>query len=395
MKVGIASCYYHHNYGSMLQAYATQRIINEIGCQSITIRCHAPITYMTQSKVTYYLKKLKNIDIIKTKLRQKKSKIQIEKHKDVLSGIKERNMVFDKFSNTMFNLSTMNNNRDDLSQFAASCDAIVVGSDMLWHPVNVEHDYYTLTFVPDEVKKIAYATSFGTTLIPNDMIDTYKSFLCRFDAISVREKSGVELISNLDIDKKGQVVLDPTLLFTGDEWTDIQQPEPIIKDKYILCYFLGVNPMHREFANRIKNITGYKIVALKYLDEFVEYDVSFGDISPYNIGPSELLNLIRNAEYVCTDSFHGTCFSVLNHKKFFTMNRFAELNTQSTNTRIDSLLSLLGLEKRRIKKEIFSDELRELLKEEIDYDSVDDLLKCERDKSIGYLKEALFGRIEK
>ena len=391
MKVGIASCYFHYNYGSMLQAYATQWVVESLGEAAVTIACNTPITYMTQSKINYYIHKITNGDIVGMKIRQYRSEKNMRKYPNIKKGISERNKKFYDFSSSNFNLSELNVDRKALSKFASTCDAVVVGSDMLWHPINVEHDYFTLTFVPDSVRKISYATSIGNTKIPNYQIETYRRFLSRFKDISVREQSGIEVISSLNIGKNVSVVLDPTLLFTGEKWMKIQKKEPVIGGKYILCYFLGVNRKHREFAKELKKITGYKIVALQHLDEFVEYDMGFGDIIPYDIGPAELVNLIRNAEFICTDSFHGTCFSILNHKKFFVMNRFTNSNTQSTNTRIDSLLSLVGLESQRIGGDWKENNFYELLNTEILYESVDKRLEEERQKSLMYLKNALYG----
>lgn len=389
MKVGIASCYYNHNYGSMLQAYATQRIIEELGYEATTIRCNTPITYMTQPKIKYYFHKISNIDIVKTKMRQFVSKENLKKHEEVRKGIKIRDRYFDEFYSKYIKLSKLNNTRDDLSNFAEKCDAVIVGSDMLWHPVNVEHNYFTLSFVPSNIKKIAYATSFGTTKIPRHQLSNYKEFLERFDFISVRETSGVNVINDLGINNTAIVVLDPTLLFDGKEWMEIQKEESIISEKYILCYFLGVNKEHREFAQKLKETTGFKIVALQHLDEFYKNDVQFGDIVPFNIGPGEFVNLIRNAEYVCTDSFHGSCFSILNHKQFFTFNRFNSKNSQSTNTRIDSLLKLVNMENRRMDCNLSKNEIKSLLKDNIDYSNTDEKLNKERQRSIKFIKNAL------
>ncbi len=387
MKIGIVSCYYNHNYGSMLQAYATQEIIKKMGDEVVTIQCCSPITYMEQSKLRYYYHKIINSDIVKAKVRQYQSKRKMRKHVEVIKGISVRNVKFDSFAKKSFYLSDLSNTRKELEALADSFDAVVVGSDMLWHPVNVEHDYYTLSFVPETVKKIAYATSFGTTQIPNYQVKKYRTFLKRFSAISVREKSGVEVIKKLDQNLKVEIVLDPTLLFTGKEWMKIQDKNPIVAENYIFCYFLGVNEWHRRIAKRISEYTGYKILMLPHLDEFVESDLDFADQFLYNIDPAEFINLIRNASFVCTDSFHGTCFSILNHRKFFTFNRFQDNNSQSTNTRIDSLLSTLGLSDRRINNE--SVEISKLLSMEINYNDVDEILENKRKRSIEFLKNSL------
>lgn len=390
MKIGIVSCYSHHNYGSMLQAYATQMAIERLGYDAVTFAHMAPINYMTQSKIKCYLHKLSNKDIVSSKMRQYMAGHEMKKYPDIVDNKRKRDSLFDDFYKKHIHLSDLNKSREALTRFASTCDAVVVGSDMLWHPRNVEYDFATLTFVPDDIKKISYATSFGTTYIPKHLIKNYQIFLSRFNSLSVRETSGVDVIKKLGITQDVSVVLDPTLLFTGEEWASIQDEPPIINKKYILCYFLGVNKEHRNFANNLKSITGCPIVALQHLDEFVKEDLKFGDMKPYNVGPAEFLNLVQNAEYICTDSFHGTCFSILNHKKFFTLNRFSDLNSQSTNTRIDSLLSSLGLEDRRV-----GSSLDNQWRKKIDYEEVDIILEKMRRESYEYLNDAVNKRIQK
>ena len=112
-----------------------------------------------------------------------------------------------------------------------------------------------------------------------------------------------------------------------------QKALDIVKGKYILCYFLGNNPLHREFAKRLKEVTGCKIIALTHLDEFVKSDEGYADETPYDIDPADFLNLIRNAEYVCTDSFHCSVFSILYKRQFFTFRRYNRNTKQSTNSR--------------------------------------------------------------
>lgn len=389
MKIGIASCYYNRNYGSMLQAYATQKIVEKMGHMAVTIQCLSPINYMMQSKLQYYIHKLGNIDIIKSKIRQHTGKLKATNNDEYMKNIRIRNEKFDNFYKQHIHLSKLNKTRDELVEMVSGMDAVIVGSDMLWHPINIEHDYYTLTFVPDSIKKISYATSFGTTVIPKYQRIKVKEFLERFNSISVREQSGIKVISDLGVDKSIQVVLDPTLLFTAEEWMDIQDPNPIISQKYIFCYFLGVNQEHRYMAQRLQILTGYKIVTLPHLDEYVINDEHFGDYRLFDVGPSEFVNLIRNAEFILTDSFHGTCFSILNNKRFATFNRFQEKNSQSTNTRIDSLLHIVNLEDRHVEKLMSFDNFKNLIEERIDYDYVNKKIAREREESIHFLNNAL------
>ena len=207
----------------------------------------------------------------------------------------------------------------------------------------------------------------------------------RFDHIALREQSACDLVFKLT-GRKVQVVLDPTLLFTGEQWMAIQQKEPLTNGKYIFCYLLGNNPSQREFIKRVKDKTGYKIVALLHLDDYVPSDDAFADEAPYNVGPCEFLNYIRNAEFVFTDSFHCSVFSILYKKNFFTFSRFAENAKQSTNTRIDNLLHITGLEGRRMTANKTADEV---LNYNGSFNQVDEKLDVLRASSMAYLKNAL------
>ena len=182
------------------------------------------------------------------------------------------------------------------------------------------------------------------------------------------------------------VVCDPTLLFTGNEWLTIQKEEPIIKGKYILCYFLGNNSPHREFARRLKEITGYRIIALTHLDEYVKSDEEYADQTPYDIDPADFLNLIRNAEYVCTDSFHCSVFSILYKRQFFTFRRYNRNTKQSTNSRLDTLFHMTGIYGRLLTG---SENVADCLKINTDFEKVHKHLEEIREKSYFYLKTAL------
>lgn len=122
------------------------------------------------------------------------------------------------------------------------------------------------------------------------------------------------------------------------------------------------------------------------MDEIVKSDFDFADESMYQVGPKEFLNLICHAEYVCTDSFHGTVFSILHHKKFFTFNRYEETKKASTNSRLKSLLELLEIESRLCTSDV---EIETIIQEEIDYKEVEKKLNVLRENSMNYLKNAI------
>ena len=383
--IGLVTCYFHHNYGSMLQAYATEMIMQQMGLPYQTIACKAPITYMEGNKLLYIAKKLLIGD---WKMRLGKMKIEREKKKNPVfaKNWEVRNQAFDDFANTYFHVSPYCKNRAELSKMAENYSAFLVGSDQLWRTDSVEHGYYTLEWVPDHIRKIAYSTSIGVKEVPWFQVEKNKRFMNRFDSIALREQSACDLVYKLT-GRKVQVVLDPTLLFTGEQWMKIQQKEPLTDGKYIFCYLLGDNPQQREFIKQVKSKTGYKIVALQHLDDYIPSDEGFADEAPY-VGPREFLNYIRNAEYVFTDSFHCSVFSILYKKNFFTFSRFAEGAKQSTNTRIDNLLHIAGLENRRMTADKTVDAIVGF---NGGFEGVDDRLNALRKSSMDYLYKAFDG----
>lgn len=384
--IGLVTCYFHHNYGSMLQAYATEMIMQEMGLPYQTIACKSPIDYMEANKIGYVVKKLLIGD---WKMKLGKMKVEREKKRNPVFAANwtTRDMAFNKFANESFHLSPYCKNRDELKAMAQGYSAFIVGSDQLWRTDSVEHGYYTLEWVPDPIRKIAYSTSIGVKEVPWFQVKKNQRFMNRFDYIALREQSACDLVYKLT-GRKVEVVLDPTLLFNGERWMDIQQFEPLIAGKYIFCYLLGNNPWQRERIKRVKAETGLKIVALQHLDEYIPSDEGFADEAPYNVGPREFLNYIRNAEYVFTDSFHCSVFSILYKKPFFTFSRFSETAKQSTNTRIDNLMSLTGLQQRRVNTKTSVDAI---LNTQSDYAEVDKRLQLQRKSSMGYLRNALIG----
>lgn len=380
--IGLVTCYFHHNYGSMLQAYATEMIMQQMGLPFQTIACKAPINYMQENKFLYIIKKLLIAD---WKMRLGKMKIERAKKENPMfaKNWEIRNKAFDQFAETFFHVSPYCKNREELTKMAENYSAFLVGSDQLWRTDSVEHGYYTLEWVPDHIRKIAYSTSIGVKEVPWFQVEKNKRFMNRFDHIALREQSACDLVYKLT-GRKVPVVLDPTLLFTGDQWLEIQQQEPLTNGKYIFCYLLGDNPSQREFIKTVKEKTGYKIVALQQLDDYIPSDEGFADEAPY-VGPREFLNYIRNAEYVFTDSFHCSVFSILYKKNFFTFSRFAEGAKQSTNTRIDNLLHITGLEERRMTND---KTIEEVINFNRRFDGVDEKLNALRMSSMDYLYNA-------
>ena len=186
------------------------------------------------------------------------------------------------------------------------------------------------------------------------------------------------------------VVCDPTLLIDKSEWDKLKGEQSVVGEKYVFCYFLGKEKAHRELAKKYATEKGLKIVALQHLDEFVKSDVGFADYSLYDVAPPQFINLIANAEFVFTDSFHGSIFSILYKKRFITLPRFTVKNTSGTNSRLQNLFKKLGLKhKWNPLPENVDSALNSDIRSDV-YQRIDEL----RGSSMEYLKDSLRQAIE-
>ena len=282
--------------------------------------------------------------------------------------------------------STVCRGFDKLVQNASNYDAVMVGSDQLWTPAGLMTKFYNLLFVPDNIRKISLATSFGVTEIPKNQVELTKQYLDRIDFLSVREVSGQKLVKEMT-GREAVVAVDPTLLFDGEEWLGFFDYVEQCEEPYIFAYFLGDNNAYRDAVERFAKKKNLKIITCPHLDEFVERDMIFGDDQRFDVSPVDFLNLIRGAKYIVTDSFHGSVFSILNHKSFLTVNRYSDSLRKSKNTRIDSLFSLLGIEDRHYTSE--SLDIENSMEANIDYAEVDRRLTDLRNRTFDFLKRSL------
>lgn len=384
-RIGLAVVTYLDNYGSELQTYATQKIIQDMGIEAKIFDIEGVHKKIKVRKIVFYLRRLSEPDEFKYLFQNLVNLRKLSKKNGSYSEhMKQRHQKYEEFNKKYLRFFERKNNWKALTDQSKECDAVLVGSDQLWRPSNIVGGFFTLEFVPDYINKIAYATSFGVSVLPKYQNRKAKKFLNRIQYISVRENAGKKLIKNLTR-REVPVVCDPTMLLNADEWMEIQESEPIIEGNYILCYFLGDNILHRNFANGLKKILGYKVVAPSG-GVYIAGDENFGDIIPYDVGPCEFVNLIRNAAYVCTDSFHGTVFSILNERKFFTFKRFKDSSEFSTNDRIETLLGWTGLMERMITGE---EDPKDMVSREIDYPIVLEKVEKKRKESKRFLEDAL------
>lgn len=348
-KIALVTCYFQPNYGSQLQALATQMICDKMKWPNETICIDGLKPEINRAKYKYFLSRIWDINTIKDKMATVKKGFAKKINGTYAQHLSIRDRRFDRFASSQFRLSQRYNSKEELGTNADQYSAFIVGSDQLWLPSNISADYYTLNYVPNGkgVRKIAYATSFGVSSLPSRQAQLAKEFLPKLDSVMVREESGRKLVQNL-IQKDVPVVCDPTLLFTAEEWNSHIPQKKIVQEPYILCYFLGNNPTHRAWAKQLSKKTGLKIVQLPHLDEYVKKDEGFADYPLYDIDPFDFVSLIRDADYVLTDSFHCTVFSTLFQKQFNTFRRYSSDGAVSTNGRLYSLLESFGLSHRML-----------------------------------------------
>lgn len=359
MKVGILTFQQAINYGAVLQLYALQHVLQKLQIDTDVINYISP------------------------KLKQDYKVIRFKTLKDFLAKIFvakafcERKRKFENFEKTYLNLTDKFYAKEELVLASKNYDYIISGSDQVWNYLITNTDTtYLLDFVKDRNKKLSYAASFGVSSIPANLKELYKNLLKDFKGISVREKQGQNIIKelcNLDV----SVVLDPTLLLNKNEWLKLNFSKQK-RQKYILVYCLRKSNLLNGMAKILKRETGFELVILSPRTKY-----TYSKFSAATAGPEEFIELFMNAEYVLTNSFHGTAFSINFNKKFL-----VDLDTksaQNTNSRLLNILELVNLTGRIVSE---PQDIRKMY-EEIDYKKVNGILNIERKTSLDYLKISL------
>ena len=276
--------------------------------------------------------------------------------------MKVRHQMYQDFNKKWNKMLPTVNGWSGLRKQAAEMEAVVVGSDQLWRPSNIVGCYYTL-----ELHKHA------------------KKYLSRIEHISVREDSGAEIVK-YESGRDATVVCDPTMMLTAEEWMHIQNEKAFAEGNYILMYLMGDNPEQREFVKKLSKATGCRIIGLLHGATYISYDEDVVDEKPYNVGPSEFMNLIRNAQYVCTDSFHCCVFSILNSTKFFAFRRWPDGSKFSANDRLYTLLKFTGLERRML---VGTEDVEKCAADQIDFSDVLEKVTLRRKESMEFLLNSL------
>ena len=374
----------HNNYGTSLQGYAMLKKIQQLGYNCEVIQYKKNLTIIQKLRFIVNAIRAGEAKELYSRFTQKNV---LKKYPQYALGIKQRTEAVNKYKEKkLIPLFHEYVGYEALHNGSKNYSAVVVGSDQVWTPMSLPNKFFNLLFVDDSVKKVAYASSFGVSEIPDFQKKTTGEYLDRFAYIGVREQRGKEIVDSLS-HKKAQVVADPTLLLNRDEWEkEIEDSKINENEPYIFCYFLGTNQDARKAVNELKTKTGLKIISIRHMDEYVPEDEDFGDEAPYNVGPNDFVKYISKATYVCTDSFHCSVFSIIFHRKFMTFYRFVNNSKTGRNSRIDSLFNVLGVNKNHIYKE---GNILNGIEDPINWSDVDINLCKLRQESIDFLDNAL------
>lgn len=343
-KAGILTFHNAENYGAALQTYALMKAIQNLGidCEVVDYR-NRGVFLRNALKNAYYLLTGQN---------------PIKNH-----------LAYRRFQHDYLCLSaktyrTLPAFEDDVDDY----DILIFGSDQIWNP-DLSHGFDPLYFgqFSTRAKKIAYAASVGKDLLTGEERKTLNRLITNFDAVALREETMLPLI-----DQPASVVVDPCMLLSPDQWAEIASRD-IHHQDYILVYQLFANPeilatakqLAQRYQKKVYLISPYPVLQDKQQIQ------KLGRITP-----NEFLAYYRQADMVLSDSFHGTIFSILFEKTFFTI-----LPSEKTG-RITSLLGKLNLSDRIVRED-------HLPSDDIDFTRVIDLVGGEVEHALAYLKKHL------
>lgn len=376
--IGIITILKTNNYGAELQAYATQAILNKLGYDAEIIDY---LFYKNPGHIITKASKPSFNHGLKKRLSEKLYPIIARiKAKSSTESCISREKCFETFHTENTRMSQTYRTIDELYATKKYYDVYMVGSDQVWNPgIYSSLLPYMLAFAPEGKKKVAYASSFGVSAIPQDCQWLYKKYLPGFSSIGVREKNAVEMVKGLG-GKDATWVLDPTLLLNKEDWSKVASNIYADKKNYILLYELTPCPYILELAKFFREKKGLDIVRICKNAAIEDKDSSIENI--IDAGPAEFVRLFANAGMVITNSFHGTAFSINFGKEFYTITPTRKHN----NSRQRSILELFKLQGRLIAE---NTPIENISMGAIDYAAVSQILEDERKKSIEFLTNSI------
>lgn len=326
-QIGIITHYYgSKNYGGVLQSYALCQFLKNQGFDAEQIQ-------FDKDKGESIKRRLGKV------YRYTLSIPRRIKYRRLYKEIRGREVKFAAFRDGAICHSKEVFTQDSINRLAKEYQLYITGSDQVWHP-NAVCDAYLLDFGIEGIKKMSYAASVAKDTLSAEESGRYKKAFKDYAAISVREKSAVELlrpITPVEI----QWVVDPVFLLRREEWQSLVGSK-CDSERYALCYFFGNDSTERKIAKEYAKCKNLKLKVMPFLNgEISEDDLDYGDERIINASPSEFVQLIQNAEIVFTDSFHATAFSLLFERQFYVFERSFH---SSMGSRIESLTELFGVQ---------------------------------------------------
>lgn len=367
-KIGILTFSYGSNYGGMLQSLGLYKSLQSLGNQEIEIINYIP-------KNSYSLKRI-YLSGAKTN-----NKIDLKKLFIKVKYAKNGIIKFDKFREQAYKITSPISEekiKDKLNEYST----VIVGSDQVWNVSNSMNGVYFFEGI-DKIKKISYAACSGQDIFQKEDKQRLENALNDFNYISVRNEHTYKFVKRL-INKEAEVVCDPSILYDYKEYLSKEKS----KEKYILTYILGneINGGHEQVIKKIKEKVGnIKVIAIgiAYATSGSLQFYPWADKVLYNADPVEWLNLINNAEFVYTDSYHGVLFSMKFHKNFL-----AYYSEKARASRFVDLAERYQVD-RYIVDSVETIDNKKSLEGNIDYGEIDVLLEKHRKYSMDFLKEAL------
>lgn len=364
MKIGILTVPFNNNYGGLLQAFALKRVLVDMGHEVVFVN-------RRRNKAKGLKARLKNIlislQIVEDRQEKKIQEISVYTHQfkqKYLSPITEEYYTPQELSKCL-----------DLG-----IDCFVVGSDQVWryrYAMDSIDDFFFNFMENTSIPRFSYAASMGTDEMeyPQDKIAACSKLLTKFSAVSVRESSTLDILKKYFGCNDAKVVLDPTLLLDKQVYVDLfKDTFPMLGKKYVFTYVLDETKEDRKAIKTFANEKNLDVVDIK---------AQTGDYRKWKIiEPVEKwLSAIYYSEYVITDSFHGTVFSIIFNKPFVTI-----ANPQRGTTRLSDLLQRFHLENRLLSS---AAGMGELLNSDINWEIANDNWDKEREFSFDYLKAVL------
>lgn len=312
MKIGIITMHKVLNFGSALQAFALQKYIEDNISEDVCL-----IDYDYPNKE--HKKFIKSKQSLSLKIRL----FLVQIIGSFLKNRRKRQVRYDFFYNKYFRLSDVRyQSHDDINMNPPLCDVYITGSDQVWNVNTMNNDgAFYLDFAPAGSIKISFGASFSTSSVPERFVEQIKTYLSSYSMIGLREASGVNLVKSLGLNQNIQIfnTCDPTLLLTKKDYDIIANDSNIrIEGDYILVYYLAYYNSEPALSDVIrKAVEKYKCKVMLIGYRFIPYKGEYQYIN--GIGPAEFLWLYNHATFVVSCSFHGTIFSIINRKPFYTI----------------------------------------------------------------------------